>query len=511
MIRRWDKSKPPTGPFALNRDCAQAQGLVAWWPMGGASGKVFVPDLAGKHHLSPGTAPGGVTLGTDGRPALSFVAASSQYLTVGKAPVDAVPLTLTAWGKADSSIQTPIYIGGVANDNFFRIVLVSGKVRANCGTVTASAQANAITTASYTTGAWQLFGATFASTSSRTVYLNGGNSVNDTTSISPTAVNTRVFLGAGITISDAILQPWNGDLGEAGVWNVALSADMHARLYNEGTRFELWYPLRSRKWFSVAAAGGTATITAAAGTSTASTLAGSSIAASALTAAAGASTASAVAGASTAATAIASASGSATASTLAGAATTASAISAAAGASTASALAGASTAAAAITAAAGASTASTLIGVAGTGSTIGTAAGAATASALAGTSTAATALSSASGNSTASSLAGASTAAAAISAAAGTSTASTLVGSTVGNSSAISPAAGAASAQIIVGASFAAAAIGVAAGSATCNAMASSGGVVVLSASPIGHGPAMSSRPSNTGGRRPSQLNGRTR
>ena len=257
MIRRWDKSRPPSGPFALNRDCPQAQGLVAWWPLGGASGKVFVPDLSGKHHLAPGTAPGSVTLGNDGRPALSFVAASSQYLTVGTAPVDAVPLTLTAWGKADSSTQTPIYIGGVANDNFFRIVLVSGKVRANCGTLTGPTQANAITSASYTTGAWQLFGATFASTSSRTVYLNGGNSVNETTSISPTAVNTRVFVGTGITVADAILQPWNGDLGETGVWNVALSADMHARLYNEGTRYELWYPLRSRKWMMPAAGGST--------------------------------------------------------------------------------------------------------------------------------------------------------------------------------------------------------------------------------------------------------------
>ncbi len=261
MIRRWDKSKPPTGPFTLNLDAPQAQGLVAWWPMGGASGKVFVPDLTGKHHLAPGTAPGGVTLGSDGRPALSFVAASSQYLTVGTAPVDAVPLTLTAWGKADSSHQTPIYIGGVANDNFFRIVLVSGKVRANCSTLTGPTQANAITSASYTTGAWQLFGATFASTGSRTVYLNGGNAVSETaTTIAPTAVNTRVFLGTAITVADAILQPWNGDLGEAGVWNVALSADMHARLYNEGTRFELWYPLRSRKWMVSAGGGSTGAV-----------------------------------------------------------------------------------------------------------------------------------------------------------------------------------------------------------------------------------------------------------
>ncbi len=264
MIRRWDKSKPPTGPFALNRDCPQALGLVAWWPMGGA-GVGYAPDMAGSTHASPGTRAASATLGDDGRPALSLVQASNQYLAAATCPVSDVPLTLTSWARPDSSVQTTLFVcatGGTdPHQNFFRIVLVSGYVRANCGTTSASAQANAITTVAYNTGKWNLLGATFLGTSSRTVYLNGGNAINNTTSIVPTQTTSRTRLGVAITTLEGLLQPLNGDLGECGIWNVALGPDMHSRLYDPGTRYELWYPLRSRKWI-VGAAATAPTITA---------------------------------------------------------------------------------------------------------------------------------------------------------------------------------------------------------------------------------------------------------
>lgn len=255
MIRRWDKSKPPTGPFALNLDCPQARGLVAWYPMGMA-GKNYAADLAGNNHAGLGTAASAMTLGDDGRPALSLVAASNQYLAVPTCPKSAVPLTLTAWAKPPSGTQTVIYVGATGGtrpeENFCRIVLVSGYVRANFGG--AGPQANAITTVAYTAGAWSLFSASFTANNSRTVYLNGANAVTETTSITPGASFSRIRLGVAITTSEALLQPLNGDLGECGIWDVSLDASMHARLYSPATRFELWYPLRSRKWISIAAA-----------------------------------------------------------------------------------------------------------------------------------------------------------------------------------------------------------------------------------------------------------------
>lgn len=286
MDRRWDKSKPPQGPFVLNRDCPQAQGLVAWWPMGNAAGRVYVPDEAGKYHLTPGTA-GSAARGADGRPGLQLVAASSQYLLNATTPVIDWPITLTVWGSTDGSTQTAIQViatddGSSGVNNFCRIVLVSNKVRANCGTGTGGAQANAITTVSYTNGELSLFGATFASDTSRTVYLNGENAVSNSDSINPAAAFTRIRVGTALTNGDAILQPWNGFLGECAIWSRALDASMHARLYNPSTRYELWYPLRSRKWF-VQGAGGDVSValTGSAATASAGTLGvSSSVAAS---------------------------------------------------------------------------------------------------------------------------------------------------------------------------------------------------------------------------------------
>lgn len=248
MDRRWDKSKPPQGPFTLNRNCPQAQGLVAWWPVGPHGGANRVEDLAGAYVLTTGTA-GSPSMLPSGRPAIKFSAASSQHLLNNTTPVTGWPLTISAWGATDGSTQSPIYIGGADVDNFCRIVLVSNAVRANCGTNTGPTQANAITTATYTNGREHLFSASFASNTSRTVYLDGGSAVSDTTSIGPDASFSRIRFGAALTVADAILQPWNGILGECAIWSRALSADEHMRLWSPATRYEMWYPLRSRKWF----------------------------------------------------------------------------------------------------------------------------------------------------------------------------------------------------------------------------------------------------------------------
>ena len=251
MDRRWDKSKPPQGPFALNRDCPQAQGLVAWWPMGGAGGAMLAADYAGTYHGIPGTA-GGITLMQDGRPGLSLTAASNQYLGSATTPVTGWPMSLSAWFQTDGSTQTAIQVVATSADinHFGRIVLVTNKVRANCGGALGQ-QASAITTASYTNGKLHLAGATFTSNTSRTAYLDGANAVSETTSITTNIAFSRIRLGVALTTSDALLQPLNGILGETGLWDIALDAAAHFRLYDPSTRFELWYPLRSRKWFAL--------------------------------------------------------------------------------------------------------------------------------------------------------------------------------------------------------------------------------------------------------------------
>src|SRR4030067_286966 len=45
-------SRPPTGPFTINRDSPQRKGLLAWWPMLASRGGAVVRDLANSWHGS---------------------------------------------------------------------------------------------------------------------------------------------------------------------------------------------------------------------------------------------------------------------------------------------------------------------------------------------------------------------------------------------------------------------------------------------------------------------------
>lgn len=268
VIRRWDKSKPPTGPFALNRDCPQAVGLVCWYPQGGPSGKNNSFDLAGKYHLSGTNS--AATRGDAGQPALTFASASSNALSVSSLPVSTFPLTLAAWARPATAHNGSAF--GLASasgaSGFGRKLLYfhpDGTVRLysqndSSGSIFISA------TGGYTTGQWTHGAAVFASSTDYRIFRAGGNK---TTSSSSNAFGTptRVDMGDDNTGGNY----FNGDIGECGIWNVALSDDLVARLYDPGTRFELWYPLRSRKWFTQGAgASGTSATTNANDTSSAS-------------------------------------------------------------------------------------------------------------------------------------------------------------------------------------------------------------------------------------------------
>ncbi len=272
MDRRWDKSKPPQGPFTLNRDCPQAQGIVAWWPMGNASGSVLLLDEAGKYHLSGSAS--GMTIGPSGAPSASFNG-SSSYLSNAAAPSN-MPLTLAAWATPNSAslVGTILSVdNGDDSGQLFRMVVVGTaspkEIRANHRD-TISGEANASYGAGWVSGTEFHGAAVFTSTSSRAIYYNGALGISNSTVMNSLSVS-RVQMGRNQ--SSAARQYWSGTIGESGVWNVALSADNIRRLYDQGTRFELWYPLRSRKWFTQGGAGdASAALTGSAVTSSAGTL-----------------------------------------------------------------------------------------------------------------------------------------------------------------------------------------------------------------------------------------------
>jgi hypothetical protein len=87
------------------------------------------------------------------------------------------------------------------------------------GTATAAVD----TTTGFSANTWTHACGVFASSTSRTVYINGGSSATNTTNSSGTGEN-RLFQGVTRAAS-AFSNYFSGSLAEVGVWNAALTAD----------------------------------------------------------------------------------------------------------------------------------------------------------------------------------------------------------------------------------------------------------------------------------------------
>jgi hypothetical protein len=160
--------------------------------------------------------------------AYQFTAASSQYLSVGSAPVTAAPLTMACWfNMPDNAGAALIYLGPTTNNDRFAL-FASGDaagdpVRFDCieAAVTAAASA-ALTTSSYSNNTWSHACGVASSASSRTVYLNGGSSGTNTDTRTPTTPN-RLTVGARLATNSPGVYA-NGLIAEVGIWNAALTA-----------------------------------------------------------------------------------------------------------------------------------------------------------------------------------------------------------------------------------------------------------------------------------------------
>jgi hypothetical protein len=155
--------------------------------------------------------------------ARNFVSASSQYLEDTAAAITTYPCTLAGWFRISSgqsswvldftSLTTITYIYLTATSSVVQI-----GVRQNGGTTFF-----ANSTAGPTLDTWQHAAGTLISDSSRAAYLNGANKgTSATTSTEPTGL-TRSYVGARRYGSGPTENFGDGDVAEAGAWNVALS------------------------------------------------------------------------------------------------------------------------------------------------------------------------------------------------------------------------------------------------------------------------------------------------
>lgn len=252
MLRIWDKSKPPPGPFALNRDAPQAQGLAAWWPHGGPTSAKYIPDLAGRFHLTgTGTGP---SLGESGQPFTTHTTSTGETVTATTSA--AFPVSLCAWVRPATTAFGQSILGFTDSSGTHRVLLFAGsdaKIKGYSQDA-GGGEFKGSTSTSYVANAWQHTAAVYASSTDNRVFLNGGGKGTSATSRGWGANIDRMRIAGDNSGGNWFF----GDIGEAGIWTVALDDSLIWRLYDPGTRYELWYPLRSRKW--MVATGGNVTV-----------------------------------------------------------------------------------------------------------------------------------------------------------------------------------------------------------------------------------------------------------
>lgn len=116
-----------------------------------------------------------------------------------------------------------LFLSEPAGNNFFGLLFDASGHLVFASKASSVAAANAVSSATVATGAWYHGCAVQAGLTSRTVYLNGGNTGTSATSQAPLNV-TQTALAAYATNSTTISSPFAGRLAEAAVWGAALDA-----------------------------------------------------------------------------------------------------------------------------------------------------------------------------------------------------------------------------------------------------------------------------------------------
>ena len=161
---------------------------------------------------------------------------SADYFEVDTAPaVTAPPMTINAWFRATGTARGPvcIIVDKDSSDDMIGLDLDSGNVRAFSFAGGPGFQAGTASTG-YSTGVWEMGTGTWASTTDRRAFLNGGNKGTNTTGVTPLAVD-RISIGR-FGDSSPLGALMNFDLAEIAIWNIALSDAELALLYDAGPR-----------------------------------------------------------------------------------------------------------------------------------------------------------------------------------------------------------------------------------------------------------------------------------
>lgn len=148
-----------------------------------------------------------------------FDDASSEFMEKDVAPITAAPFAMMCSVRSNdsSTIQGAMFLGDkdVASERWILLLWSDGKVR--FGAHDGGAVDYAITTASWSQDTWHHITGVEASTTSRSVYLDGANKVSETTSTTPSGAD-RISIGRlGDSTPSAHM---SGDIADALLLNV---------------------------------------------------------------------------------------------------------------------------------------------------------------------------------------------------------------------------------------------------------------------------------------------------
>ena len=154
-----------------------------------------------------------------------FDDASSEYLYTASTPVTGYPLTMACWFNSDDITinQQLMAITDTGGDNnWFSLVLRGDDAGDPIGLqVNGSGFQQTVSTSGYSANTDHHACGVFTSATSRTIYLDGGNSAIGTTSATPSGIDS---ISIGVLGRATPAEYVSGKAGESAVWNVALTA-----------------------------------------------------------------------------------------------------------------------------------------------------------------------------------------------------------------------------------------------------------------------------------------------
>jgi len=165
--------------------------------------------------------------------ARNFVAASSQYLRfTGTPSVTAFPFSVSLLFKPSSAVAGTLISVTDATGGFWSLdTEADGSVTVSidsAGTGTTSLPNSGATT--LTNGTWYRLTAVYTSATSRTLYVNN-TAFNDTTNETYPPTLDDISVGSlGVTLLGARSRYADGDIADAAIWSVALTAAQVATL-----------------------------------------------------------------------------------------------------------------------------------------------------------------------------------------------------------------------------------------------------------------------------------------